>query len=174
MLRLTYKTTTDLDGYDAFGRVVFMRHYPPSGGPPEGEVKLTYGYDTASNPLYKEDCVTAANSELYTYDSAHRLIDMKRGTLNAQKTGISGTVSFTRDRTQRLVLSSVSRSEASNSIVFPRPGRLLGVCSTGQYSVRPSGTDLQWLNPKPTGLQPATGPSGDRRTRSGSGATSGR
>ena len=87
VLRLTSDNGTALGGYDAFGRTIWMRHYKVSGG--TDVVKLNYGYDYASNPLYIEDCVTSANSELYAYDAAHRLADMKRGALNTQKNGIT-------------------------------------------------------------------------------------
>ena len=93
VLRESFTNTSDLDGYDSFGRPARVQHLQMSG--PTNVVKLNYGYDYASNPLYIEDNVTSSMSELYAYDSAHRLIDMKRGTLNAQKTGISGTPSFT-------------------------------------------------------------------------------
>ncbi|MFN0052054.1 MAG: RHS repeat domain-containing protein, partial [Planctomycetales bacterium] len=52
------------------------------------------GYDRAGNRLYREDPVAAsfgkAFDELYLYDGSYRLRDMKRGTLNAGKTAITG------------------------------------------------------------------------------------
>jgi hypothetical protein len=45
--------------------------------------------DRASNRLYRDDALHAASSELYAYDGLHRLIDMQRGTLNAQKDAVT-------------------------------------------------------------------------------------
>jgi len=75
----------------AWGRIAWMRHYKVSGG--TDIAKLAYAYSPASDRLYQQDLVTTTNSELYAYDSLHRLTNFKRGTLNANKDGITGTPS---------------------------------------------------------------------------------
>ena len=54
-----------------------------------------YGYDRASNRIWKENVVAANNGkdfdEFYTYDGLHRLQNFDRGDLNASRTAISGT-----------------------------------------------------------------------------------
>jgi hypothetical protein len=52
-----------------------------------------YGYDRDGNPLYKQNMVSSADSELYTYDSLNRLATFARGTLNTAKTAITDTPS---------------------------------------------------------------------------------
>jgi RHS repeat-associated protein len=47
----------------------------------------------ASNPLYRDDALHAASSELYAYDGLHRLVDTQRGTLNGAKDAIT-TLAF--------------------------------------------------------------------------------
>ncbi len=53
---------------------------------------IQHGYDRASNRLYREDPVAAANSqnfdELYAYDGINQLTDFDRGNLNAGKDGL--------------------------------------------------------------------------------------
>ncbi len=53
--------------------------------------RYTYGYDRASNRLYRENTLTTGRDELYGYDGVDRLIAFQRGDLNANKDGISGT-----------------------------------------------------------------------------------
>jgi len=53
--------------------------------------QFTYGYDRASNRLYRENTVASAKDEYYTYDDVNRLATYDRGDLNAGKTAISGT-----------------------------------------------------------------------------------
>ena len=50
-----------------------------------------YGYDRNSNRLYRENVLAATRSEVYAYDALDRLTEMDRGTLNEQKTAITGT-----------------------------------------------------------------------------------
>jgi len=87
-VKLTFKDTTDLDGYDAWGRIDWMRHYKVSDS--SDIAKFSYGYDYASNRTYQEDLVNASMDELYGYDTLHRLTSFKRGDLNANKNGITG------------------------------------------------------------------------------------
>jgi len=89
VVKLTYKDSSDLDGYDAWGRVVWMRNHMVSGG--ADIAKFGYAYSYASNRKYQEDLVTSTQSELYAYDNLYRLTSFKRGTLNANKDDITGT-----------------------------------------------------------------------------------
>ncbi len=60
--------------------------------------RVKYGYDCASNRIWREDVVAAANSEdhdeFYTYDDLNRLVTFDRGNLTGTfpaYTGIAGT-----------------------------------------------------------------------------------
>ena len=96
VVRLSFADSAPLDGYDTWGRVTGMRHYK-RGTPDTDIAKFGYGYSPASNRLYQEDLLTATASELYGYDALHRLASFQRGTLNANKDGITGTA--TREQT---------------------------------------------------------------------------
>ena len=78
-------------GLDRFGRVKDCRWY--NYGNSTDTARLKYGYDRASNRLWREDTVATSLSqnfdELYAYDGLHRLNDMQRGRLNAGHTSIS-------------------------------------------------------------------------------------
>jgi hypothetical protein len=89
VVKLTFKDSADLDGYDAWGRITWMRHYKVSGG--SDIAKLAYGYSYASDRNYQEDLVNSTSDELYTYDTLHRLDNFKVGDLNANKDEITGT-----------------------------------------------------------------------------------
>jgi hypothetical protein len=85
------------DGLDRFDRIddLLWRNY----GTSTDVVRIKHGYDRASNRLWREDSVAAANSkhfdELYTYDGTYQLKTFKRGNLNATRDGIvAGTLNF--------------------------------------------------------------------------------
>ncbi|HET6455025.1 MAG TPA: RHS repeat-associated core domain-containing protein, partial [Armatimonadota bacterium] len=101
IVKLTLRDQADLDGYDRWGRITWMRHYKVSGGTDIAE--FGYGYSYASDRNYQEDLVNTTADEYYTYDTLHRLTNYKRGDLNANKDGITGTPS----REQTWVLDSL-------------------------------------------------------------------
>ena len=80
-------------GLDRFGRVKdsYWYNYDTSADVD----RINYGYDRAGNHLWRENTVaTALNKdfdELYAYDGLHRLKNMHRGRLNAQKTELTTT-----------------------------------------------------------------------------------
>ncbi|MCA9182811.1 MAG: RHS repeat-associated core domain-containing protein, partial [Planctomycetales bacterium] len=82
-------------GFDRFDRVVDHRwlNYNTS----TDIDRFKYGYDRASNRIWKENTVSKAQTtpvyldELYTYDGLHRLKTFDRGELNSAKTAITGT-----------------------------------------------------------------------------------
>ncbi len=91
-------------GLDRFGRVKDNRWFDYGSSADSDRIK--YGYDRASNLIWRENVVADALSEpfdeLYDYDGAHRLKEMSRGTLNAQKDGITNkalTVCWSLDST---------------------------------------------------------------------------
>ncbi|MBX3444951.1 MAG: RHS repeat-associated core domain-containing protein [Planctomyces sp.] len=55
--------------------------------------RIRYGYDRASNRLWRENAVAAAQSrnfdELYSHDGLHRLKDLRRGRLNTGRTALT-------------------------------------------------------------------------------------
>ena len=109
VVNLTFRDQADLDGYDRWGRTTWMRHYKVDGG--TDVAKLGYGYSYASNRNYEEDLVNATADEFYTYDTLHRLTNTKRGDLNANKDGITGTPA----REQTWVLDALGNWQNSPS-----------------------------------------------------------
>ena len=76
-------------GLDRFGRVVDHLWY--DYGASADRDRFTYGYDRASNRLYRENTVASGKDEFYTYDDVNRLATYDRGDLNANKDAMSGT-----------------------------------------------------------------------------------
>ena len=78
-------------GLDRFGRVKDNRWY--DYGSSVDVDRIQYGYDRASNRLWRHNVVASALSaefdELYGYDGIHRLKDMARGTLNTPRTALT-------------------------------------------------------------------------------------
>lgn len=78
-------------GLDRFGRVKDNRWYNYNAA--EDVDRIQYGYDRASNRIWRKNVVAAALGkqfdELYTYDGVHRLKDMVRGTLNGGHTALT-------------------------------------------------------------------------------------
>ena len=82
-------------GFDNFGRVVqqLWQNY----GTNQAVNQFRYGYDRASNRTWRQNVVSghltppAPLDEFYTNDGDDRLIQLQRGTLNLQKTGVAGT-----------------------------------------------------------------------------------
>ncbi|HRX81859.1 MAG TPA: RHS repeat-associated core domain-containing protein, partial [Pirellulaceae bacterium] len=79
--------------FDQFDRIVDHRWYDYGASADVDRYK--YGYDRASNRIWKENVVAANNGkdfdEFYTYDGLHRLQNSDRGDLNIGKTAITGT-----------------------------------------------------------------------------------
>jgi RHS repeat-associated protein len=78
-------------GWDRFGRVKDCRWY--DYGHSTDVARLKYGYDRASDRLWRADLVAQSLGknfdELYSYDGLHRLKDMQRGLLNGSNTGVT-------------------------------------------------------------------------------------
>eukprot|EP00456_Euglypha_rotunda_P043414 TRINITY_DN33_c0_g1_i1.p1 TRINITY_DN33_c0_g1~~TRINITY_DN33_c0_g1_i1.p1 ORF type:complete len:668 (+),score=117.64 TRINITY_DN33_c0_g1_i1:161-2005(+) len=78
-------------GWDRFGRVKDCRWY--DYGHSTDAARLTYGFDRASDRLWRADTVAQSLGknfdELYSYDGLHRLKDMQRGLLNSGHTAVS-------------------------------------------------------------------------------------
>ena len=87
-LALIYGTSADdYDGFDRFGRVVDQKWRFGTAGTVAD--RYTYGYDHASNRLYRKNELKPELSELYHangstngYDGLNRLTDFRRGTLS--------------------------------------------------------------------------------------------
>ncbi|NUQ66081.1 MAG: RHS repeat-associated core domain-containing protein, partial [Pirellulales bacterium] len=90
-VKLDYDSGTagEYAGFDRFGRLVdhLWRDY----GAGVDRDRYTYGYDRASNRLYRENTTASGKDEFYGYDGMNQLKTFDRGDLNAQKTAISGT-----------------------------------------------------------------------------------
>ena len=104
-VRLDYYggTTGTYTGLDRFDRVVDQRWYDYSSSTDVDRYK--YGYDRASNRLWRENDVSknlgtpVYLDEYYTYDGLNRLKNFDRGQLNGTNTGITGTPSAEEDWT---------------------------------------------------------------------------
>ena len=90
-VRLDYDfgTPGEYSGFDRFGRIIDQRWYDYGAG--EVRDQYRYGYDRASNRLYRENTVASSKDEFYTYDGMNRLTTYNRGDLNSGKTAITGT-----------------------------------------------------------------------------------
>jgi RHS repeat-associated protein len=82
--RMTYLNDDGdaVTGYDGLRRTTGLRHLRDADN--SLIVGIEYDYDRMNNRLFKRLLHDPANSELYRYDSAYRLIDFQRGELNAQ------------------------------------------------------------------------------------------
>jgi len=78
-------------GFDRFGRVV--KHQWIKTSDSAFRDGYAYGYDRASNRLWREnlDTATSGKDELYAYDDLNRLTDARRGDLNANKDALTST-----------------------------------------------------------------------------------
>ncbi|MBX3442846.1 MAG: hypothetical protein KF774_10590 [Planctomyces sp.] len=78
-------------GFDRFGRVKDNR-WRDYGSSVDAD-RIRYGYDRASNRIWRENAVATAQSkdfdELYTNDAIHRLKDLQRGRLNGGHTALT-------------------------------------------------------------------------------------
>ena len=78
-------------GLDRFGRIKDCRWH--DYGHATDVVRLQYGYDRASDRLWRADPVAQSLGknfdELYSYDGLHRLKDMQRGLLSGAKSAIT-------------------------------------------------------------------------------------
>ena len=85
-------------GLDQFDRII-NNLWQTDGETPVAIDQVNYGYDLASNRLWRQNPVAQANSqnrdELYAYDGLYQLLDLSRGQLNDDETAInSGTLNF--------------------------------------------------------------------------------
>ena len=82
-------------GLDRFGRVVDQRWIKTSSG--TATDRFQYGYDRDGNRLWRDNLVNSAFGELYSYDNLNQITSFDRGTLNANKDGLTGSASRSQD-----------------------------------------------------------------------------
>jgi RHS repeat-associated protein len=113
-------------GLDRFGRVVDQNWTNASGTSVD---RYQYGYDRDGNRTYKDNLVNGALGELYTYDSLNQLSTFQRGTLNANKDGISGTVARSQSWSPDALgnFQSVTTDSVSQSRTHDKQNELTGV-----------------------------------------------
>ena len=110
-------------GLDRFGRVVDQRWL--INGTTTALERVDYGFDQDNNRQWRNNQVAGTlQDEYYGYDGLQRLLTLQRGTLNATKTGISGTPTFEED----FALDSTGNWHSTSS------------SSSGAYVVKVSGT----------------------------------
>ena len=103
---------TSDDGYDRFGRRVSI--IEDDLGSATHDAELNYGYDAASNRVYREDVLAAAQTtpqdldELYGHDDLNRLDNFQLGGLNGNKDAIAAA---DRDYTQQWTLDQLGNWE---------------------------------------------------------------
>lgn len=85
--RLTYldNSGTQDVGYDGLRRPVQLRHL---AGATSMVVGFGHAYDRGNNPLIEKKLHSTNDSELYQYDSGHRLLHLARGTLDGSNSSI--------------------------------------------------------------------------------------
>jgi len=82
-VKLDYIGDGSYNAFDRFGRVVDQKWY--DYGASAVRDQYTYGYDRASNRLYRENMTAGGKDEFYGYDGINRLVAFDRGDLNAQE-----------------------------------------------------------------------------------------
>ncbi len=80
-------------GLDRFGRVVSQLWEVDSTAVSE----LLYGYDRASNRVWRDDVLNVDFGELYSYDGFDQLVGFERGELNGGRTALTGTAERSQD-----------------------------------------------------------------------------
>jgi len=98
---ITGSGTNPYAGLDQFGRVIDCLWHRYSGTPADLD-RFKYGYDLASNRLWRQNAVANPApsgqyfDELYAYDGLYQLSDMQRGQLDLSGTPVivSGTLAF--------------------------------------------------------------------------------
>jgi len=89
LITVNGESVASYDGLDRFDRVI--DHHWHAGSTDLSRIK--YGYDRASNRVWREDTVAGAAGkhfdELYAYDGLHRLQNAQRGSLNANKDAVT-------------------------------------------------------------------------------------
>ena len=78
-------------GLDRFGRVVDQNCYDTTTSASVDDYQ--YGYDPDGDVLYKENMIDAALSQLFGYNNLQELTSFEQGTLNHDKTGLTGSAS---------------------------------------------------------------------------------
>ncbi|HLK58391.1 MAG TPA: RHS repeat-associated core domain-containing protein [Chthonomonadaceae bacterium] len=87
-VRMTYLDDSRREdiGYDGIGRPIVLRHLRSDNSPVLGFAQT---FDRMKNKLSEKKLHNPANSELYAYDSASRLVDFQRGALDAGNEAIA-------------------------------------------------------------------------------------
>ena len=78
-------------GLDRFGRVAEQNWYDATTSASVDDYQ--YGYDPDGDVLYKENMIDAALSQLFGYNNLQELTSFEQGTLNHDKTGLTGSAS---------------------------------------------------------------------------------
>ena len=92
-VELSYYTSDvsggEYTGLDRFGRIIDQRWRRTATDADVERVK--YGYNQASNRIWRQNTVGTGQDEFYTYDGLYQVKNLDRGTLNTGETGINGT-----------------------------------------------------------------------------------
>lgn len=134
-------------GWDRFGRVKDCRWY--DDGNSTDTVRLKYGYDRASDRLWRADLVAQSLGkdfdELYSYDGLHRLKDMQRGLLNGTNTAVTSenfAQCWTLDPTSNWYGFQEAATGGSSTLVQTRTANQVNEISGITNSV-----GAAWINP---------------------------
>jgi hypothetical protein len=101
-LTLSRGSSSNYSGWDQWGQLADQVWQ--NGGVTVDEYKCDY--DLAGNRLWKQNATPSASSlgldEIYSYDALYRLVATGRGTLNSNKTAVTGTSSIPLSQTWTL------------------------------------------------------------------------
>ena len=137
-------TSGSYAGFDRFDRVIDQKWY--DYGASAVRDRYAYGYDRASNRLYRENTGPSGKDELYGYDGMYQLYLFYRGDLNAGKTGLESAEawgeSFWFDPTGNWTL--YSQSTLGDTLLF-QPRTQNKANETTEISTL--GIGLDWADP---------------------------
>ena len=138
-------------GLDRFGRTVAQSFIRIDSG--AVLASYFYGYDRDGNRIWKDDGVVSGRGEVYTYDSLNRLSTWQRGTLNATKTGLTGTAlesqSFTADAAGNfgsVTTNGTTQTRQSNALneLTSVGGNALSYDAAGRMTADGQGRQFVW------------------------------
>ncbi len=102
-------------GLSRFGQIV-DQNWSTLDSTPVTLDRFVYGYDRDGNPLYKQNMVGSADSELYTYDSLNRLATFARGTLeDSNSDGIPDAIDGTPSAQQTFTMDALGNMASDTS-----------------------------------------------------------
>jgi hypothetical protein len=99
-------------GLSRFGQII-DQNWSTLDSTPVSLDRFVYGYDRDGKSLYKQNMVSSADSELYTYDSLNRLATFARGTLeDSNSDGVPDAIDGTPSAQQTFTMDALGNMAA--------------------------------------------------------------